>query len=478
MAYTNEVVFLLVGLITLGMTVHAWSLYGGSSEARPERFLLAAFLLADVSCLSTLLVTVLSPVFLTLTNSGLLATIWCVALTARSWRKPLTRRLIFSTGALMLLVPVIFEFMRQNNTYVQRVVVYTFLSAVLMIWVLCEVFLRQKEDKSFQLKFMMGVVISSLALRVGRMVFVLQQTTQPQTLLQELPVPAMLRNASVSMDVLVLSSMLAYSTYLLALRYQKSAEDNREVREAHQKLQAVLMEKDQMLKALTTSTKSRNMGVLLGSLAHELSQPLTTMRLKVEYLVGQPQLSDADRQDFLAELLQDNERAVGIVTQLRSFLRHGSTHLQRVSLNRVLSDALDVMTPELERLSVHLKCELDADVEVKAVEGQLQMVVLNLLKNALDAVKEVPAPRRMHVMLSSSGEQVTLTVSDNGLGVPRAQWDRVFDMFYSTKTEGMGLGLWLSRSIIQSQGGTMTVSNSTLGGACFTLTWPRQIPAA
>ena len=473
MVFTNEIVFLMVGLITLGMTVHAWSLYGGLPDTRPTWFLMAAFVLADIACLSTAAVALVSPVFLTVTNAGLFATQTAVALTMRSWRLALTRQVLVWSGGLMLLVLAGFEFMRLNGTYVQRVIAYTLICAVLMGWMLYEVFQRQKDENSSLLKFLMGVVMASLALRVARLVFVLQQTTQPETMLQEPAVSAILRNTAVSMDVLILSSLLAYSTHVLAMRYEKTAKDNQQVRDAHQALEAVLEEKNQMLKALTTSTKSRNMGVLLASLAHELNQPLAAMQLKLEYLKSQPQLATAERQSFLDELLQDNARAGSIIVQLRKFLRHGSTDLQRVSLERVLDDAMDVMKPQLEKLQVHVQYEAASGVWVQAVEGQLQMVLLNLFKNAVDALKEIPAPRRFLAKLVASEREVTLTVADNGLGIEPSQWERVFDMFYSTKVDGMGLGLWLSRSILQSQGGSMSVSRSTLGGACFTLTWPR-----
>jgi hypothetical protein len=151
MAYLNEVVFALIGLITLGMTVHAWSLYAGSPEAKPTRFLMAAFMLSDLTCLLTLGATV-SPVFLTLFNSSLLFTIWAVALTARSWRMPLTTRNIYETGGAMLLVPVAFEYMRQNHPYVDRVVFFTVVSSLLLLWLLYEVRQRHLQDKAFQLR--------------------------------------------------------------------------------------------------------------------------------------------------------------------------------------------------------------------------------------------------------------------------------------------------------------------------------------
>jgi len=167
-----------------------------------------------------------------------------------------------------------------------------------------------------------------------------------------------------------------------------------------------------MLKALTTSTKLQNMGVLLASLAHELIQPLATMRLKVDFLLSQP-----------------------------------------VALNLVVDEAPQQVRPEVERLQVQLQQRVPPDSSVMAQEGQLQMVVLNLLKNALDAMKPVSGRKALQVNLSSSTSEVVLTLSDNGPGLPEAQWERVFDLLYTTRPESIGLGLWLSRSIVQNQGG-------------------------
>lgn len=197
------------------------------------------------------------------------------------------------------------------------------------------------------------------------------------------------------------------------------------------------------------------------------------MRLKVDFLLSQADLAAEDRQAFLQELMEDNTRAADIIAQLRSFLRHGSGQLKSLALDQVVNEALHMVKAEIERQHVQLLHKVTPDTSVMAVEGQLQMVVLNLLKNAVDAMKPVSARHVLEVNLSSSTSGVVLTVSDSGPGIPEAQWERVFDMFYTTKPEGMGLGLWLSRSIVQSQGGSITVSRSPLGGALFTLSWPR-----
>lgn len=473
MVSTNEIVFLMVGMIVFGMTVHAWSLYGGLPEARPSRALMTTFVMANLSCVCAVATAITGPTLLGLTNVFALSSLACVALTTRSWRHPLTTRLVLGCSLAMLGVAIGFEVLLRQGTFPARVMLFSGVSTVLMLWALYEVVQVQRQEKSLQLAFLTAFLITGMIVRLTRMVLVLMQTSQPHTQFQETGLTGILRLAGISMDVLVLSSLLGYSTYVLALRYQKTSEDSQAVRQAHQSLQAALAEKDQMLKALTTSTKSRNMGVLLASLSHELSQPMTTMRLKIEYLLSQPQIPQAQREAFLDELLQDNQRANNIITQLKKFLRHGSSEQHRVALDRVVNEALDILKVELTRLNVTLEGQRSPNVWVQAVEGQMQMVVLNLLKNAIDALQVIPEPRRLRVSLITDGTSTQLNVEDNGLGIPPAQWDRVFDMFYSTKPDGMGLGLWLSRSIMQSQGGTMTVARSHLGGAHFTLSWPQ-----
>lgn len=143
-------------------------------------------------------------------------------------------------------------------------------------------------------------------------------------------------------------------------------------------------------------------------------------------------------------------------------------------MNQVVAESLAMIQTELTRYEISLAQEVGSDVSVWGNEGQLQMVVLNLLKNALDVLKAVPSPRAIHLQLSQSDQATVLTVTDNGPGIPESERARLFDMFYSTKEEGMGLGLWLSHSIVKNHGGQLQVSSSPTGGACFTLTLARS----
>jgi signal transduction histidine kinase len=478
MTFANEIIFLMVSLIILGMTVHAASFYEGAREARPSRALMATFVLSNLAGITAMSYAWLAPFFLSIANTLAVSCVASCALTVRSWHTHLTPRSVVASALVMLVVLVVFEYMRQNSSYVERVIFYSMVSSAFLSWVIWEAWQAHQKEKLFQLKFMMAVAFTGLSLRLARLVIVLQQTTHPESLFQETGLPAAFRLTSLSTDILMLSAMLAYSTHLLAGRHQAEKQDNERVRKANQALDAALAEKNQMIKALALSAKSNNMGVLLSSLVHELNQPLQAMQLRSELLVNATALQVDERQQLLAGVLQDSQRAMDIMVQLRKFLRNGATEFSAVCVSDVVSDALAIVKPALQQHHIDLQQQTAPALLTWGDEGQLQMVILNLLKNARDALQDCPQPRSLSLQLQQSEKMLELTVSDSGPGIDPSQWTRVFEMFHSTKPDGMGLGLWLSQAIIQNHGGSLTVGASPLGGACFTVRLPSHTASA
>jgi signal transduction histidine kinase len=469
MAFANEIIFLMVSLIILGMTVHAASLYEGAKEARPSRALMVTFVLANLGGMTAISYAWLAPFFLSLANLLVLAGVTSCALTVRSWRVPLTPRWVGSSAAGLLVTLVVFEYLRQYGSYVERVIFFSTLISVMLSWVIWEAWKTNQKQKAFQLKFMMAVAFTGILMRLCRLVAVLQQTTHPESLFQESGWPMVFRLTALSTDILMLSSLLAYSTHLLAARHQAEKQDNERVRQANQALDAALAEKNQMIKALALSAKSNNMGVLLSSLVHELTQPLQTMQLRTELLVKDTPLHAEERQELLQGVLRDNQRVMDIMAQLKKFLRNGATEFSAVCVSDVINDAVSILRPALQRHQIDLQQQTSPALMTWGDEGLLQMVIFNLLKNARDALHDGPQPRLLALQLQQREKFLELTVSDNGPGIDPSQWERIFEMFHSTKTDGMGLGLWLSQAIIQNHGGSLTVGVSPLGGACFTV---------
>jgi two-component system, LuxR family, sensor kinase FixL len=214
------------------------------------------------------------------------------------------------------------------------------------------------------------------------------------------------------------------------------------------------------------------MGEMAGSLAHELNQPLTGIVNNAS--AGRRFIAkgraDLPKLDGLFEAVaEDGRRAGGIIRGIRGMVRKGEQIRAPVSLNDVIAGVLRfVRSDALER---HCVLVTEPDPELPLVEAdlvQLQQVLLNLVVNAFEAMRETPAPER-RVIIRSEGEsngRVRVGVRDFGTGLPAEESQRIFEQFFSTKREGMGMGLAIARSIIVSHGGELAAANAEGGGAC------------
>jgi signal transduction histidine kinase len=225
------------------------------------------------------------------------------------------------------------------------------------------------------------------------------------------------------------------------------------------------------------------MGEMATSLAHELNQPLTAIVTNAaagQRFVGRGDIDAREMQELLLDISLDGERACKIIRGIREMVRKGNTARAPVDMNQVVKDVVRLTNSDAVRHGCVLVTELDSQLpEVEADAVQLQQVLLNLILNAFDAMQET-APNRRRVVLSTSSLAtssrvhgvVRTTVRDFGTGVSDKAYQRIFEHFFSTKKDGLGMGLAIARSIVESFGGVLDASNATDGGAIFHFTLP------
>jgi len=214
-------------------------------------------------------------------------------------------------------------------------------------------------------------------------------------------------------------------------------------------------------------------GALSGAVAHELNQPLSAMmsnaRAALQFLARGP----ADRQeikDILTDIESDGRRAGEVIGHLRSLLRRGEAQFGTVRLDVIIDQVLRLIHSDLVNLNV--KVLHDRAIGIPPISGdsvQLQQVLLNLLGNACDALKSVdPRDRRISIAVSpcASG-RVRVSVADNGCGLSGGNAEQLFKPFFTTKRSGLGLGLSISRSIVNAHGGSIWAENNRDAGATF-----------
>jgi C4-dicarboxylate-specific signal transduction histidine kinase len=222
------------------------------------------------------------------------------------------------------------------------------------------------------------------------------------------------------------------------------------------------------------------MGELTASLAHEVNQPIaaavTDANTCLRWLTrDQPDLEEA--REAAARVVKDATRAAEIIARVRMVFKKGVAQRELVDVNELLREMTILLRNEISRQSIAVRTELaEALPQIMGDRVQLQQVMMNLIMNSIDAMKDVEGTRELIINSQrTENEQLMVSVGDTGVGLPAKQVDRIFDAFFSTKAHGTGLGLRISRSIVESHGGRLWSSDNSPRGALFHLTLPITI---
>jgi len=224
------------------------------------------------------------------------------------------------------------------------------------------------------------------------------------------------------------------------------------------------------------------MGELTASLAHEVNQPIaaavTSANSCLHWLAGDIPNLDKARAAAM-RIVNDGTRAAEIISRVRLLFQKRPPQREGVRMNEVIAEMVGLLRGEATRYSISVRTDLPVDLpQVMGDRVQLQQVMMNLMTNSIDAMKEVDGTRELSIKSQrADNDQVLVSVSDTGVGLPPGQADQIFNAFFTTKPHGTGMGLRVCRSIVESHGGRLwTVENST-GGASFHFALPTKIEA-
>jgi signal transduction histidine kinase len=235
---------------------------------------------------------------------------------------------------------------------------------------------------------------------------------------------------------------------------------------------------------LAQITRVLTVGELTASIAHELNQPLAAVVTNASAALRWLDAKPADLLETRAaaeRIIRDANRAAAVIDRIRAFVRRGESHRMPVNLNELVMEAATLLEGEARGRNVMVRIEPSAQLaQVLADRIHLQQVIVNLLVNAMDAMADVHDISRMLTLGTESygPDAVLVTVRDSGKGVDPGHRERIFDAFYTTKAEGMGMGLAISRSIVEAHGGSLWVTRNDDRGETFQFTLPIANTAA
>jgi PAS domain S-box-containing protein len=220
------------------------------------------------------------------------------------------------------------------------------------------------------------------------------------------------------------------------------------------------------------------MGELAASLAHELKQPISAAIMNADAcleLLEREQPDIPELRDATSAMVRSAKRAADILDRVRSLSTKGTPRRELVDANKIIREIAALLKNQLKQYSVIVDLQLAADLpQIMGDRVQLQQVVMNLMLNAIEATNNTGGELVVKSELTDKA-QVLISVSDSGVGLPEGKEDDIFGAFFTTKPQGTGMGLAISRSIVESHGGRIWATGNTRRGATFYLELPQQI---
>jgi len=232
---------------------------------------------------------------------------------------------------------------------------------------------------------------------------------------------------------------------------------------------------DELNQRLAHASRLTAMGELTASIAHEINQPMSAILSNVdaaEMLLDANELDRRELRQILSDIRGDDLRASEIIRHIRGLANKRQADAERFDVNELVRMVLRLVAPTVKRRGMTLEVELSRVPLIHADRIHVQQVLLNLLFNAMDSMSGTPEQDRAIRVVTSSVEPHTIEVrvSDRGHGIPTEDLDRIFDSFFTTKRNGMGLGLSIARSLVEAHGGRIWAENNTDAGATFRFT--------
>jgi signal transduction histidine kinase/PAS domain-containing protein len=262
---------------------------------------------------------------------------------------------------------------------------------------------------------------------------------------------------------------LEMATHLagIAIERKLAREERERLRQAHADLAHI--------------NRVTTMGELTASLAHEIKQPITAAATNAKTCLrwlgrDEPNLTEA--REAASRIVKDVTRAADIIGRISSLFKKDAPQRELVDVNELVREMIVLLRSEANRYAISIRAELAEDLpKVMADRVQLQQVFMNLMLNGIDAMKGTAGGGELTIKSEADDGQLLISVSDTGVGLPPEQADQIFRAFFTTKDNGTGMGLPISRSIIESHGGRLWATGASGPGATFQFTLPVTVAA-
>jgi signal transduction histidine kinase len=402
-------------------------------------------------------------------NFGALAAELCILFSLLSIVKPVSRRWFILAISMLGLMTILLESMRSPTEY--RMVILVNAMALTCLFVINYFLCRRKLLPLLQTNgfmrlfgwFELGLVGFGLLRLLGSFI----------------GTPVIPREVPTQLAIITFALYLVVGTfrYLCYVGFRMTWVDPNNPSEnfLNKPLVKAIEEKQQFLQGFIASNRMIGVSALASSLAHQLSQPLTTIAFRAA-TTRRESIESEENSNLIAslnEISTQSEKLADLVHNLRKLFGAKSDQFKIINLQKITNEILEIITPTLEQKKITLLVKYQINPMVFGDSVQLQQVLINIFNNASEALSEIGVKEReISITLSEREQLAVMTIADNGPGINSAILSSMFELYNTTKENGLGVGLWLSKIIIEKHQGQIRAFNRPNGGAMFEIELP------
>jgi C4-dicarboxylate-specific signal transduction histidine kinase len=381
-----------------------------------------------------------------------------------------SKSLKLALGLSILCYGLFFEYLRQNWTFEARTLFVASTYAIILAWQIREARMVNRDLGLQQLRYFQYAAIGEALFLVPRLI-VLLGSNHPINTMEQLPqLLIIFTYGQILMNTISFIAIWGYWSEKLALENRLTVSETEEVKNLLQEREALIISLLRVNKTITT-------GALSASIAHEINQPLGAIQINSEYLqkkIQEPQIDREQVKQIAKEIERDNMRAAQIIKILKLiFTEKYSAVPTFVAVQEAIDSVLLLSRSEFIRRRIEMEINIEPGLQIPVSFGEAEQLFLNLLNNSAQALERSSnEPKRIHLIAKRHEEKSIIRIEDNGCGVPIDRQNSLFDLFATTKHEGMGLGLWLCQYIVTRNGGKINFDRNFNQGAAFEIEFP------
>ncbi|NDC32435.1 MAG: GHKL domain-containing protein [Burkholderiaceae bacterium] len=468
--------FFIFAAIQFGLLLGILHYLKGESKPKPNPYWILA-LITSVTGLTFFAIGLLNtddiqkvPPIFTPANTLFYAAAIFQGLFFYSFHHSVSKSLKLALGLSILCYGLFFEYLRQNWTFEARTIFVVSTYAIILTWQIREARMVNRDLGLQQLRYFQYAAIGEALFLVPRLI-VLLGSNHPINTMEQLPqLLIIFTYGQILMNTISFIAIWGYWSEKLALENRLTVSETEEVKN-------LLQEREALIISLLKANKTITTGALSASIAHEINQPLGAIQINSEYLqkkIQEPQIDREQVKQIAKEIERDNMRAAQIIKILKLiFTEKYSAVPTFVAVQEAIDSVLLLSRSEFMRRRIEMEINIEPGLQIPVSFGEAEQLFLNLLNNSAQALERSSnEPKRIHLIAKRHEDKSIIRIEDNGCGVPIDRQDSLFDLFATTKHEGMGLGLWLCQYIVTRNGGKINFDQNFNQGAAFEIEFP------